>query len=151
MNRYQQVLQVKEELVEEIFKRDVVAKKYISDEICLSLSSDEENLNMLLGLTLFRDDYDRSPLKDEEIKILKESYNISYISNDIILGVASKILHQKTTIEKTCDCLKDTTPINEDKLSIIIETAACTVDIKNMKECYNCKKDNDKRIKKKYR
>lgn len=49
-----------------------------TDEKCLSLGCEQENLNTLLALTFAREDWDRSALKDSEIDILKDSYNIFY-------------------------------------------------------------------------
>lgn len=78
LNKYEETLRITKKLANEIVNRNVIAYSFITDEECLNLCCEEENLNMLLGITLFRDDYDREPLKEEEIKILRESYNINY-------------------------------------------------------------------------
>lgn len=78
MKRYSKVLQIPERLAEEIINRNIFAYKFITDENCLVLGSKEENLNLLLAITLHRKDYDREPLKKEEEKILEDTYNIIY-------------------------------------------------------------------------
>ena len=52
---------------------------FITDETCLSLSSKKENLDKFLKITLFREAEDYSSLKDSEIKMLHDEYNIDYI------------------------------------------------------------------------
>ena len=84
-------LRITEELAQEMISRNTMAYSFIMDEECLDLGCEEENLNMLLGITLFRDDYDREPLKEEEIKILKDSYNIIYKEKKEIVKAAINI------------------------------------------------------------
>lgn len=74
-----------------MISRNTMAYSFIMDEECLDLGCEEENLNMLLGITLFRDDYDREPLKEEEIKILRDSYNIIYKEKKEIAKAAINI------------------------------------------------------------
>ncbi|WP_343009713.1 hypothetical protein [Clostridium celatum] len=78
LKRYSKILKIPERLAEEIINRNIFAYKFITDENCLVLGSKEENLNILLAITLHREDYDREPLKEEEVKILEDTYNIIY-------------------------------------------------------------------------
>lgn len=78
LKRYSEVLKIPKRLAEEIINRNIFAYKFITDENCLVLGSKEENLNLLLAITLHRKDYDREPLKAEEVKILEDTYNIIF-------------------------------------------------------------------------
>ena len=74
--KFVKTLNVSEELCLEVINRNVFAYSFIIDEECLSLGCEQENLNLLLGLTFAREDWDRSTLKDSEIAMLRNSYNI---------------------------------------------------------------------------
>ena len=76
MYKFIEVLGIEEELANEIINRNLVAYSFINDEECLNVGSLDENLNILLGITLFRDPWNYEELTTKEIKILKESYNI---------------------------------------------------------------------------
>ena len=76
---YEEKLKIDRELSNEIIQRNWLAYIFITDETCLSLSSKKENLDRLLKITLFREAEDYSSLKDSEIKMLHDEYNIDYI------------------------------------------------------------------------
>lgn len=78
LEKFIETLDVSKKLCLEIINRNVLAYTFITDEEGLNLRCKEENLNTLLSLTFFREDWDRSTLKDSEIDILKDSYNIFY-------------------------------------------------------------------------
>ena len=74
--KFVKTLDVSEKLCLEVINRNVLAYSFIKDEECLSLGCEQENLDMLLGLTFAREDGDRSTLKDSEISMLRNWYNI---------------------------------------------------------------------------
>ena len=74
--KFVKTLDVSEKLCLEVINRNVIAYSFIKDEEFLSLGCEQENLDILLALTFAREDGDRSALKDSEISMLRNSYNI---------------------------------------------------------------------------
>ena len=82
-NSFIEVLDIDKTLGERIILRNNKAYSFISDEECLNLSEESDNLSMLLGITLFRKKGELGPITDEEIKILRDTYGFEDIYRKI--------------------------------------------------------------------
>lgn len=78
LNRYCEILGITKEQGREIFKRNKTVRLMLSGP-GLEFCNQEKFLDALLRSTLFREVGDRGPITQEEIKIVKEYYDIDIL------------------------------------------------------------------------